>query len=41
MKKQYALGIERTNREPYCIPMSLEYIDQIILEHRNNLGEIL
>lgn len=41
MKKQYALGIERTNREPYCIPMSLECIDQIILEYRDNLGEIL
>ncbi len=33
MKKQYALSIDQKNKEPYCIPMSLENIDQIFIDY--------
>ena len=33
MEKQYALGIDQKNKEPYCIPMNLENIDQVFTDY--------
>ena len=39
IKEIYGIGLKRTNKVPYCIPMSLEEIDYLTSSH--SLEEIL